>query len=144
MGPPSGVELSVIETVRHNQDGRLELVCSASGGNFWHTWQSSPSASGWSGQWDNFQQPPGGTAQGFDMRLDADGQLEGITWGTDFFTYQIRQSAPNNGWTGWNVINRDVSVFSSAELVVGQNQDKHLEAFTHGSGDTIYHISQIR
>ncbi len=125
VGAPSGVSLSVFEAVRPNQDGRRELVCLDSNNNYWHTWQSSPRPDQWSGFWDNFGQPPGGTRQGFDMRLDSNGLLEGLTWGNDFRTYQISQSAPNNGWTGWSVLSSDITVFKAPLMVMSQNQNGH-------------------
>lgn len=144
VGAPSGVSLSVIEAVRPNQDGRVELVCLDSNNNYWHTWQSSPRPDQWSGFWDDFGQPPGGTRQGFDLRLDSNGLLEGLTWGNDFRTYQISQSAQNNGWTGWSVLSSDITVFKASLMVMSQNQNGRLEAFTHGSGNTIWHVAQTR
>lgn len=75
--------------------------------------------------------------------LDADGRLEGFTWGTDFFTYRIIQTAPNNGWTDWATISRDVNVFKASLLLAEQNQDTRLEIFTRGGGDSIWHIRQL-
>jgi hypothetical protein len=87
---------------------------------------------------------PGGTRQGFDLRLDSNGLLEGLTWGNDFRTYQISQSAQNNGWTGWSVLSSDITVFKASLMVMSQNQNGRLEAFTHGSGNTIWHVAQTR
>lgn len=142
---PSGVNITSIETVRQNQDKRLELVCSDANQNYWHTWQNSPpSPDNWNGSWDSFGQPPGGTRQGFDMSLDTKGLLEGLTWGEDFRTYLISQSAPNNGWNGWSVFSSDINVYKDSLIVLCQNQNGRLEAFTHGRGDTLYHVAQIR
>jgi hypothetical protein len=140
---PSGVDLSEIEALWQNQDGRLELVCSARNRDYWHTWQSSPSPDNWSGFWDNFGQPPGGASGGgFDMRLDTKGLLEGLTMGNDFVTYLISQSAQNNGWTGWGGLSR-IDFSLQPNMIMSQNQDGRLEAFTR-SGDSIAHIAQLR
>ena len=143
--PPPGDPLVVVDALRKNQDSRLELVCSGSNRDFWHTWQNAPAGpDNWNGSWDNFGQPPGGSTLGFDMRLDAQGQLEGFTWGEDSFLYRIRQAAPNNGWVTWAAISRNVSIFGGPVLVAGQNENGTLDVFTHGDGGAIWHITQER
>jgi hypothetical protein len=143
--PPPGASLGTVEALRKNQDSRLELTCSGANGDYWHTWQNAPpDPDNWNGSWDNFGQPPGGTGGGFDMQLDAMGQLEGFTWGEDFFLYRIRQAAPNNGWVTWAAISRNVSIFGGPVLVAGQNENGTLDVFTHGDGGAIWHITQER
>ncbi len=148
---PPGDPLGTVEALRKNQDSRLELTCGADNGDYWHTWQNAPDPDNWSGAWDNFGQPPRGTGGGFDMQLDAQGQLEGVNWGSAdgggqtkaFFLYRIRQAAPNNGWATWAAINRDINVYGEAPLVAEQNENGTLDVFTHGDNGSIYHIAQL-
>jgi hypothetical protein len=150
--PPPGASLGIVEALRKNQDSRLELTCSGANGDYWHTWQNAPpDPDNWNGSWDNLGQPPGGTGGGFDMQLDAQGQLEGVNWGSAdgggqtkaFFLYRIRQAAPNNGWVTWAAINRDINVYGDSRLVAEQNENGTLDVFTHGDSGSIYHIAQL-
>ena len=143
--PPDATGLNVIESIEKNQDGRLEAVCSDNGQNYWHTWQVfRPTGDIWSGFWDNFGQPTGGGGLQFEMRLDSDGLLEALDWGSDYRTYVIHQTAPNNGWSGWSVLSSDITISQRNAIVMSQDQRGRLEAFSHGSGDVIWHIAQVR
>jgi hypothetical protein len=54
--------------------------------------------------------------------------------GTNNKIYHNWQTAPNNGWSGENLL-----AGSAKQIVVGQNADGRLEVFYVGTNNKIYH-----
>jgi len=142
---PNGVELDTLVVVRENLDRRLELLARAPNGDLWHTWQSSVIQ--WSGEWDNFKQPPQGAAGAFDMQLDIEERLTVVTWGDPPQTIAetLRQTAPNNGWTGWNALRpmQNPNEFGDPTTVLIVGPKSMLYFFSFGLGKEIYYIPQV-
>jgi hypothetical protein len=140
---PAGVELDWLPVVRENQDRRLELFAFAAP-NLWHTWQSNPEL--WSGVWDNLGAPPGGSDDTFDAHLDQGGMLNVVAWGNNpVEIFQLHQTAPNNGWTGWGILREGANPneFGSPTLILVPSSNGLLNLFSKGLGDQIYYIPQI-
>jgi len=153
--------------VGQNHDGRLEVftLSSKSGSgdtNLLNIWQTAPNG-GWS-DWNNLGRPdePGGffdhrnTRRRLAVGQNQDGRLEVFTvhWGdinknpavANF--WHIWQTAPNNGWSGWDNLGHHPESTSAGggggpfHHAVGKNHDGRLELFVTGSTDGLFHIWQ--
>jgi len=114
-----------------NQDGRLELVATTGEdegepGDVWHAWQETPGGD-WSG-WHLlgpageivFHGPPA-------VAGHADGRLHVAATGFDRRVWEIDQTAPDNGWSGWVVLREADLEFGRP--VLARNDDGRLEVF---------------
>lgn len=142
---PAGTSLGWLPVIRENQDRRLELLgLDPSGDNLWHTWQSSVDE--WSGSWANFGVPAAGTDNAYDMHLDQSGCLVVAAWGANPATLQsLKQTAPNNGWTGWGPLREDENPneFEEPVILLVPSPNGLLNLFSRGLGGQIYYIPQF-
>jgi acylphosphatase/peptidoglycan hydrolase-like protein with peptidoglycan-binding domain len=67
-----------------------------------------------------------------------DGRLEVFARGTDGALWQIWQTAPNNGWSGWASPGGGIQ----GPIAVGRNADGRLEVFVRGNDGALWHIWQ--
>lgn len=121
--------------VGQNADGRLEVFSDgqgASGPEVRHIWQTAPGG-GWSA-WGGLGAPPPSDLLGaIDVGRNADGRLEvfirvgamstGVIW-------HIWQTAPNNGWSAWDILGAPPGGIQAHFLSVAGNADGRLELFT--------------
>ncbi|MBV9961594.1 MAG: hypothetical protein JO072_05050 [Parafilimonas sp.] len=83
---------------------------------------------------------PEGTPSGvtidnvFPLGAVSTGRLEVFVRGSDGAVWHNWQTAPNNGWSGWDSLGGWVS-----ELVVGKNADGRLEVFAIGGDNALWH-----
>ena len=66
---------------------------------------------------------------------NADGRMEIFGNGTDDAIWHNWQTAPNNGWSGWNSLGGRIT----SDAAVGINKDGRLEIFVRGTDDALYH-----
>ncbi|HEU4595812.1 MAG TPA: S8 family serine peptidase, partial [Pyrinomonadaceae bacterium] len=71
-------------------------------------------------------------------RGSAGGRLEVFVRGSDRALWHKWQTAPNNGWSGWQSLGGWID-----RLEMGQNADGRLEAFVRGSNGALYHKWQL-
>jgi len=67
-----------------------------------------------------------------------DGRIEVFARGTDGALWQIWQTAPNNGWSGWNSMGGRIV----GPHAVGRNADGRLEVFARGTDGALWQIWQ--
>lgn len=70
-------------------------------------------------------------------RPSAPGRLEVFARGSDQALWHRWQTAPNNGWGGWESLGGWIDL-----LAIAQNRDGRLEAFVRGSDGAVWHKSQ--
>jgi ABC-type polysaccharide/polyol phosphate transport system ATPase subunit/acylphosphatase len=89
--------------------------------------------------WHNWRNSLGGTlTTGPVVARNADGRLEVFARGTDNALWHIRQTSPNNGWSGWSSLGRALTT----DPVVARNADGRLEVFVRGTDTALWHIWQ--
>ena len=143
-------------TVANNQDGRLETFITQDNQGWanvplQHIWQTAPN-NGWSG-WDSL----GGNVSGVVVAQNQDDRLEAFVVGLPTFNsdgplLHIWQTAPNNGWSGWESLGGSIGRVAVARYFnfrrvpfgngIGQNQDGRLEVFGFDNHRTLFHIWQ--
>ena len=69
---------------------------------------------------------------------NADGRVEAFVAGTDFALWHIWQTAPNNGWSGYDSLG---GVLSSS-MDSATNADGRVEVFVRGTDGAVWHIWQ--
>jgi len=74
----------------------------------------------------------------FSVGRNQDGRLEVFARGTDLALHHIWQTAPNNGWSGWNGLGGELSTLPLQD----NNADGRLEIFARGTDNGLYHIWQ--
>jgi hypothetical protein len=125
LGAPAGLGVGLPAPVV-TSDGRLELFAIGGDQALWHIWQTAPGA-GWSA-WDSLGTPGG--APGFStigpptIALNDDGRLEAFVVRYGDAVWHIWQTAPNNGWSAWDLLGGDPD-----GLAVARNTDGRLELF---------------
>ena len=131
-------------------DGRLEVFVVGSGGGpfeLWHLYQIAP-AGGWS-QWVSHPSPPGEFNNWNNpvVAPDSEGRLElFMSFGAQ--TYQIWQTAPNNGWTPqWTLHPVPAGNLGAAVGALALRPDGRLQLFANGvisaqADDALWHITQ--
>jgi acylphosphatase len=73
------------------------------------------------------------------VAANADGRLEAFVRGSDGALWHIWQTAPNNGWSGWN---SQGGVIEGAPTVT-RNRDGRLEVFARGTDGALWHKWQV-
>jgi hypothetical protein len=128
-----------------NRDGRLELMCTTSQRDIWHTWQSAPSPYVWSGAFSDLGQPAVGLNVFYDINRDLSQRLFVVAWGSDNLLYSVQQSAPDNGWAGWFPLlpDQNVNALNAGSLVLKANKNGLLNAFGLGANGNIFCIPQV-
>jgi hypothetical protein len=116
--------------VARNADGRMEVFARGTDSALIHNWQLGPNT-GWANQWMSLGFPPNNPLQSVPaVGRNADGRLEvfaacgtNINWRI----WHIFQTAPNNGWSGWNDFGTGGLLLVAP--VVAANADGRLEVF---------------
>jgi hypothetical protein len=142
LGPGKGLMPTLV--VRENLDRRLELLATTTNIDIWHTWESAVDV--WSGEWDNLKQPPGLWAGSIDMRLDSEGRLTIVLYQeSDGSLQTLRQTAPNNGWSGWGPLSQQNfnNSYGTSEAVLIQGPKGLLYVFGVDSNSEIFYFSQV-
>lgn len=134
--------------VGRNADGRLEVFSDgqgASGPELRHIWQTAPGGA-WSA-WGGLGAPPpsdllGAVAVGEnqDGRLEAFIRVGAMSAGV---IWHIWQTAPNNGWSGWDNLGAPPAGIPAHFLSVASNADGRLELFTMNDAG-LAHIWQTK
>ena len=141
--PPPGMMAGTV-AVASNQDGRLEVFVVGEDGALWHIWQTAPN-NGWS-TWASFSIPAAQTGLAAQpiVCANANGTLAVFVIDSNQNIWYLRQTSPNNGWSGWACLSGggfDAS-FSPAVPAAGRNADGRLEVFALKSDRTIGHTWQ--
>jgi hypothetical protein len=137
------------------RDGRLEIfavgVNAAGEQALWHIWQTA--GDDW-GSWFSHGIPPGSAGLRWAPTLVslADGRLAVFVVGDDLqpgglgsggALYQIRQTAPNNGWSEWiSEQPGGPTLFGSPAAIRGA--DDRLQVFALGADGALWHRWQTR
>ncbi|MGB8909097.1 MAG: hypothetical protein WCC84_10150, partial [Candidatus Cybelea sp.] len=140
-------------TVGSNADGRLEVFVLGNDSNIWHIWQVAPN-SGWSA-WSSLPigtgvtiRPLPGTWQ---CGRNNDGRLEifvvGANQGDSWDVYHIWQTAPNGGWSDWQLlmplnVPRAVGFQGFPTVVNNHTDPQELQVCTIGSDGGLWTINQ--
>jgi len=129
--------------VGHNEDGRLEIFAIGSDSALWHTHQTKPNQSTWSG-WSNLGTPTAGTALSrLAVGQNEDGRLEVFAIDSDGSLWHTYQPKPGQGpWSGWASLGTPTGGIALYTLAVGQNKDGRLEVFAIGSNGSLWHTYQ--
>jgi hypothetical protein len=143
--PEQGSTFVPFPVVAPSADGRLELFCvdDTVNGALWHQWQTAPS-NGWSGWSSALLNPPGVPLNVPAVAPSADGSLHLFVVGTDEQLWQLSQTAPSNGWSGWSVAgnppgNPPGVTGLSGRPALGLNKDGRLEVVVVGNDGVSWH-----
>jgi hypothetical protein len=101
-GAPPGLLLNSAPSVAAGEDGRLDVFIVSQEAALWHIGKTAAN-SGWS-DWVSHGSPSGvlfGSDSTPVVASSADGHLELFVVGNDGRLWQMRQTAPNGGWSGW-------------------------------------------
>ena len=127
--------------VINNADGRLEVFLLAKDNHVWHIWETAPNG-GWSG-WSSLGTPPAQISNGAPfVGRNADGRIEVFATGTNGSIYDIWQTAPNNGWSGWAELQPAMAVQFSGLGAVTNNQDGRFQLCFIGSDGALWTKAQ--
>jgi hypothetical protein len=144
-GAPPNIRLASSPAVGQNTDGRLEVFVVGSDGMLWEKYQTAPN-NGWS-DWKFFGAPPGvkWITSSPVVARNADGRLEVFMIGSDRRLWHIWQTAPGNGWSGWDSLS--VPEEGAHGIVgtpaVGSNADGRLEVFISTGVGAWWHRWQL-
>lgn len=123
--------------VGQNLDGRLELFVTANDGAVWHKWQDPTAPDGWSG-WRSFK-PPSAQVRASGppavVQQHVDGRLDVFVTADDGAVWHVRQTAANNGWSGWESLDRQGAGFVEVAGVARPNGALVLFAVGGRQGD---------
>jgi hypothetical protein len=123
-----------------NQDGRIELFFHSLT-NFWHTWQGGNG--GWSGVWDNLQQPSG-TVDAFAASRLSDGRIALFAAVVNSGLWERSQANVNGGWGAWQLVNPDWSVVNNIQqLIITSTSGGRAEAIALGQDGQISHTAEV-
>lgn len=145
LGKPPETELGR-PFAQRNQDGRLEVFATGSGGIF-NIAQLSPNGA-WRDFWRDKQRPePNARIKLHVVGRNADGRLEIFAVGPVGVggneLWQMWQVAPNSGWSAWKFPGiPESSIFFTDQFTVGRNQDGRQEVFAVGSDGNVWQIWQ--
>ena len=127
-----------------NPDGRLELFGIGSGGNLWHTWQTSvggPWVPWYSQNW------PGVPLRGDPyptIVANADGRLEVFLAGDDGALYHLPQAIVNANWGAWESFGPPPGTQLTGEnaIALGWSADGRRELFVVADDHQLWHLWQ--
>lgn len=141
--PPPGYTVTSPITAA-NPDGRLELFGIGSGGNFWHTWQTSVGGS-WN-PWYSQNWPGVPLVDGAYPTIvpNADGRLEVFIAGNDGALYHLPQWIVNANWGNWESFGPPpgTQVTQDGAIAVGWSADGRRELFVVGKDNNLWHLWQ--
>jgi hypothetical protein len=136
----------MVRTIGVNADGRLEAFgLNTDSGSAVQTFQTSP-AGPWH-EWISRGKPAGRVISQMVVGSNADGRLElfvstndGINE-DDHDVWHVWQTAPNNGWSGWQSLGSPGGGVSGqgAYLTVGTSNDGRLELFATANDGNLWH-----
>jgi kumamolisin len=127
-----------------NADGRLEVFATGVDGNIYHIWQTSPGG-GWSA-WAELTHLPAVQLSGLGaISNDQNGAFQLFTIGSDGALWTIAQTAPSNGWGGWQFLggappSQDLN--GDQIPAVGLNSNGLLEVFVLGADGAVWALPQ--
>jgi hypothetical protein len=139
--PQIGLRAHIVGT---NADGRQEIFAVGDDRSLWQKWQLAPN-DGWS-EWSSLGSPPGSVAvtDQFTLGRNQDGRQEVFAVGSDGNLWQIWQTAPNGGWSGWEQSKKLPKGIRHADrITVARNKDGRQELFAMGGDDALWHMRQV-
>jgi hypothetical protein len=145
--------------VGRNADGRLEMFAVGEDNALWQKWQIAPN-NGWVDAWQSLGKPRSGTNAVLDLTgqftlgINQDGRQEvfavAVHDASFLQIWQIWQTVPNGGWSGWGKLPSIFagtgslgSVRSSDRITVGRNEDGRQELFAIVDDDALWHTWQL-
>lgn len=129
--------------VSSNADGRQEIFGVADDGAAWQKWQVAPN-NGWS-DWKTLGTPSRDVSltDRFTVGRNQDGRQELFAIGSDGNVWQIWQTSPNGGWSGWRLLGKPPKSIRGADrITTASNRDGRQELFVIGADDALWHIRQ--
>jgi hypothetical protein len=141
--PSSGAPIRS-HVVGKNADGRLEIFAITGDNSLWQKWQVIPN-NGWS-EWKTLGAPSRDISLSSRLTVgkNQDGRQEIFAIGDDGNVWQIWQTAPNGGWSGWGKLGRPpAEIRHSDRISVESNKDMRQELFVIGADDALWHIWQV-
>jgi hypothetical protein len=141
-GPPGQSYIKNL-VLQPNQDNHLELLAFDVDENLWHTWQDDQKV--WSQPWANFGAPPNGSLGIFSSALGPGGIISIVSWAGDNAIHVVSQTAPNNGWSGWNTLwaNTNPNPIKSQQLKLIADEEGFLNVFGQDSNERLFYIRQV-
>jgi hypothetical protein len=141
-GTPPGLLLNSAPSVAAGEDGRLDVFIVSQEAALWHIGKTAAN-SGWS-DWVSHGSPSG-VSFGSDstpvVACSADGHLELFVVGNDGRLWQMRQTAPNGGWSGWRPHDAPSGMkFLRLRPAVASSLDGRLELFVVGDDASLWHL----
>jgi len=142
--PPYGYTVTSPITAA-NLDGRLELFGIGSGGNFWHTWQTSVGGS-WN-PWYSQNWPGVPLVDGAYPTIvtnNVSGCLDVFIAGDDGGLYHLPQLIVNANWGNWESFGAPpgTQVTQEGAIAVGYSADGRMEVFVVGRDNNLWHLWQ--
>ena len=124
------------------EDGRLDVFIVSQEAALWHIGKTVAN-SGWS-DWVSHGSPSG-VSFGSDstpvVASSADGHLELFVVGNDGRLWQMRQTTPNGGWSGWRPHDAPSGMkFLRLRPAVASSLDGRLELFVVGDDASLWHL----
>jgi hypothetical protein len=139
-GPPPQPSNYSAAAVATDADGRLELFFNCFGA-LWHLWQIQTGGA-WTTAWYGHGTPPGLSSTGSpSLFRSKDGRLQLFAVGSDGALWQIGQTAPNSGWSGWVSHGMPPNAGHLAgRPAVAASADGRLEVLIRGVDGALWHI----
>ena len=143
-GAPPGLLLNSAPSVAAGEDGRLDVFIVSQEAALWHIGKTAAN-SGWS-DWVSHGSPSGvlfGSDSTPVVASSADGHLELFVVGNDGRLWQMRQTAPNGGWSGWRPHDAPSGMkFLRLRPAVASGLDGRVELFVVGDDASLWHLRQ--
>lgn len=141
LGSPNAKLANQVCSLANNQDGRLEVFAIGQDNALYHKWQMGPLQNGAYTAWSDWEQlatlPNARGINYVQAMLNQQGCIEVIARGGDGYLRFIRQTAPNNGWSGLQ--NIPAGLYSTTPYQLGKNADGHLELGASDGKGSVYH-----
>lgn len=141
-GAPPGLLLNSAPSVAAGEDGRLDVFIVSQEAVLWRIGKTAAN-SGWS-DWTSHGSPSGalfGSDSTPVVAYSADGHLELFVVGNDGRLWQMGQTAPNGGWSGWRPHEAPSGMkFLRLRPAVASGLDGPLELFVVGDDASLWHL----
>ena len=141
-GAPPGLLLNSAPSVAAGEDGRLDVFIVSQEAVLWRIGKTAAN-SGWS-DWTSHGSPSGalfGSDSTPVVAYSADGHLELFVVGNDGRLWQMGQTVPNGGWSGWRPHEAPSGMkFLRLRPAVASGLDGPLELFVVGDDASLWHL----
>jgi hypothetical protein len=143
-GAPPGLLLNSAPSIAAGEGGRLDVFIVSQEAVLWHIAKTAVN-----GVWSDWVShgSPSGVLFGSDSTpvvvYSADGRLVVFIVGNDGRLWQMQQTAPNGGWSGWRSHDGPSGMkFLRSRPAVASGLDGRLELFLVGADASLWHLHQ--